>query len=573
MGWLGGGNDAAEDQLDHQNDQIKKKYQYDKAKYEYQWGISKDDQKTQLTNEDGTKKGTQWDNYYHAQEALDLKKESDKETKKYQEDTADQQWEQGKSQQQYQWDQQDKVYKKSEDQYSSTLTFNQLEYNDALEREKAVLDERFIESAFENQGLIQDLFEATGTAGYEAAAEKLGLQKTEDSIEAATQKQLTGLKQSTEAAEYKTAGTQLGLIDKAGKTDFEKASMIQDYGISEAANRFKKASLVMDVGQQDSAAQFQNELIRRQTSDTYAKAAHESQERTLAALKQQGQAALTQSGRSQGKAVQMVLAELGRQNAFVSEMIVRGAGAAELRAKENSKNALTYKQKAQLQIDKLAHDNKSSLDKTLLNLEEKDRDLKITTAKGGLDFDEIKKQVMDNVENTTLDVKLLEKNLKHAQTSAGLNLKQIDWDLENLGSRFKTNQDILKASLDSAVEVSALNQKDILRNKQHADLAAEAARVLDPSVGRDALDLINYKPLDLPDMKYQDPMEPKLPPAPIEGAYLDTNLGGGNVAGAAIGAITTGLSVAGAAGSLGMAAGALNPLGWAVGALSFLSAL
>jgi len=45
MGWLGGGNDAAEDQLDHQNEQIKKKFEYDKAKYEYQWGISKDDQK------------------------------------------------------------------------------------------------------------------------------------------------------------------------------------------------------------------------------------------------------------------------------------------------------------------------------------------------------------------------------------------------------------------------------------------------------------------------------------------------------------------------------------------------
>ena len=74
-------------------------------------------------------------------------------------------------------------------------------------------------------------------------------------------------------------------------------------------------------------------------------------------------------------------------------------------------------------------------------------------------------------------------------------------------------------------------------------------------------------------MKYQDPMEPKLPPAPIEGAYINANLGS-NVGGAAVGAITTGLSVAAATSgvsALGALAG--GPIGWAVGALSFLSAL
>ena len=76
-------------------------------------------------------------------------------------------------------------------------------------------------------------------------------------------------------------------------------------------------------------------------------------------------------------------------------------------------------------------------------------------------------------------------------------------------------------------------------------------------------------------MKYQDPMEPKLAPAPIEGAYINSNLGS-NVGGAAVGAITAGLGAAATVGGsaalqgLGLAAG---PVGWAVGALSFLSAL
>ena len=575
---FGGGGGGSKDAIKHQNEQIKKKFEYDKKNYEYQWGI---DESTgeQLTNADGTKQGTRWEDYYRAQESLDLRKQADQETKKYQEDTADQQWEMGKAQQDYQWDQQDKVFAKSEDQYESTLLFNQIEYNDALEREKAVLDEKFIESAFQNQGLIQDLYEATGTAGYDKAAQKLGLLKTEDTIESQKQKKLTTLNQNTASARLQKAGTQLNLVDKSGRTDFEKAGLIQDFAISEAANRFKKASLVMDVGQQDRAAEFQNELIRRQTSDTYAKAAHESNERTIAALKAQGQASLTQAGRSQGKAVQMVLAELGRQNAYMAEMVVRGAGAAEARAKQNSINAASYKQKAKLQLDKIAEDSSSALEKTMLNLEEKDRDLKITNAKGELTFDQIRKQVYDNIENTSIDVKTLENNLKHAQTDVGLNLKKIDWNIDNLGSRFKTNQDILKASLDSAVEVSAMNQKDILRAKQQANLEAEARRMLDPSIGREQLDLVNYKPLDLPDTKYQDPQEPKLPPAPIEGAYMDTSIGAAGFAGAALGGVSTGLATyagisaaasSGAAWATGLAAG---PIGVAVGALSFLSAL
>ena len=579
---FGGGNKGSRDQINHQNQQIRKKFEYDKKNYEYLWGIDENSGQ-QLRNPDGTKKGTKWEDYYRAQESLELRKQADQETQKYHEDTADQQWEMGKAQQDYQWDQQDRVFAKSEDQYESTLLFNQIEYNDAMEREKAVLDEKFIESAFQNQGLIQDLYEATGTAGYDKAAQKLGLLKQEDTIESQRQKTLTSLKQNTASARLQKAGTQLNLVDKSGRTDFEKASIVQDFAISEAANRFKKASLVMDVGQQDRAAEFQNELIRRQTSDTYAKAAHESNERTIAALKAQGQASLTQAGRSQGKAVQMVLAELGRQNAYMAEMVVRGAGAAEARAKQNSMNAVSYKQKAKLQLDKIAEDSSSALEKTMLNLEEKDRDLKITNAKGELTFDQIRKQVYDNIENTSIDVKTLENNLKHAQTDVGLNLKKIDWNIDNLGSRFKTNQDILKASLDSAVEVSAMNQKDILRAKQQANLEAEARRMLDPSIGRDKMDLVNYKPLDLPDVKYQDPQEPKLPPAPIEGAYMDSSIGGIGVAGAALGGVAAGLGAAGAATALGVGAqagslaagiaGMATPIGWAVGALSFLSAL
>jgi len=330
----------------------------------------------------------------------------------------------------------------------------------------------------------------------------------------------------------------------------------------------------MDVGQQGRGAEFQNELIRRQTSAAYADAAHKGQERSIEALQRQGQAQLSQAGRSQGKAVQMVLAELGRQSAYISETLIRGSSVAEAKQKFNDITAESSKEKAALAINQIGEDNKNNLQKTLLNIEESQRNLKLSDSKSALNLDKIKKEIFNNIENTTLDVKTLENNLLHAQSDTGLNLKKIDWDIDNLGSRFKNNQDILRASIESAVEVSALNQKDILRDKQQANLEAEARRMIDPSAKRDALNLDNFMPIDLPEAIYQDPLEPKLPPAPIPGAMPDTSMGVAGIAGAAAGAAVTGMGVA-AATSGAQWAGSLagGPLGLIVGGLAFLSQL
>jgi len=117
-----------------------------------------------------------------------------------------------------------------------------------------------------------------------------------------------------------------------------------------------------------------------------------------------------------------------------------------------------------------------------------------------------------------------------------------------------------------------MSRKDIARDLKQANLEAEARRMLDPAAGRDALDLENFKPIDLPTPKYQDPQEPSLPPAPIEGAMMDTSIGAAGFAGAALTGTVAGLGAAAAATQLGWTASA-GPIGWAVGALSFLSSL
>ena len=137
-----------------------------------------------------------------------------------------------------------------------------------------------------------------------------------------------------------TAGVQLGMIDKQGKTNYNRASIVQGLQAKEAQNKFNRLDVELTQGGAKSRAEYENDVIRRSISDTKYKAAFNTTEANIKALNQLGNASLTQSGRSQGKAIQMVLAQLGRQNAYTVENIIRGKSAAEAKARQNKIQAL-----------------------------------------------------------------------------------------------------------------------------------------------------------------------------------------------------------------------------------------
>ena len=140
-----------------------------------------------------------------------------------------------------------------------------------------------------------------------------------------------------------------------------------------------------------------------------------------------------------------------------------------------------------------------------------------------------------------------------------------------LGSGFKTNQDILRTQLESAVKSSEMNMKDIYRGKKQADLNAEARRMLDPSQGRSLVDLDQFRPIELPEAIYQDPMAPEIGPPPIQGATQSPVSFGQALPGAALSGATAGLGTYAALGSMtsfakgGAMYGAAGPIGLAVG--------
>jgi hypothetical protein len=571
---MSGGRSQQNKIIEHQNEQIQKQYESDLKNYEFQYGLEKDADGNfvQLFDDDGSKSGVLNNQYEYQVESLNLRKQADQETRDYQEETANQNWEQGKSMQQYQWDQEDRLFRKNADQYTDQLSFNELEYQDSLAREKEVLNERFIEAAFQNQGIIQDLYEATGTAGFNKTQAKLNLLNRENTIEYQKQKQLTNLKQSTKGAGFATAGKQLDILDGRGKGKFQTASQYLDLASREAKNRFAKERLNLDTKTQTQALEFQNEMLRRESNKASLDTAKQIEDQAIQALQASGQAQLTQSGRSQGKAVQGILAELGRQNNYLAEALIRGQDVAGARMKQNRINALNTVQRAALAEQQINFSTIENVTKAMLNVGEINRGLKFSDARGQISLDEIQQGVMNNVENASLDVRKLEDELTAAQTDTGLSLKKMEFDLDMLGSRFKTNQDILKTQLESAVKTSEMNMKDLYRAKTQADLNAEARRMLDPSQGRNLVDLENFRPIELPDAIYQDPMAPEIGPPPIKGATQSPISFGQALPGAALGGLTAGLGTYAAMSSAGLTAAkgatglmSAGPLGLAVG--------
>ena len=573
---MSGGRSSQNKIIDHQNEQIKKQYEMDLKNYEFQYGLKQDADGNfvQQFDDDGSKAGAIQDQFEFSVEGLDLRKQADQETNDYQMETARQNWEQGKSMQEFQWQQEDRIYQKNTEQYENQLEFNSLEYGDAIARERTVLDERFIEAAFQNQGLVQDLYEQVGAAGFSQTQAKLGLLGKEETAEYQKQKQLINLKQNTAAGRYRTAEQELDILNRRGETRYQQAGIGLNLAKDEADARFRKANILLDTKTQTQLTDYQNEMIRREQNKQSLDSAHAIEQQTIKGLQAAGQAQLSQSGRSQGKAVQMIMAELGRNNNYVAESLVRGQDAAEARMRQNKVNNLNVIQKAALAEQQIDVGSVMNIQKAMMGVQEANRNLKMGDARSQLNMDQIKKAVMDQYENAEVDVRKIEQDLKQAQSSTGLSLKEIDFKTANVGSRFKTNQDILTASLESAVATSDMNMKDIYRAKKSADLAAEARKMLDPNVGREDIDLENFRPLDIPLPVYQNPLEPKIPPAPIQGAMQSQMGMGAAIPGAALGGAAMGFGAytAATAGAFGpglTAASAAGPLGLAVGLGAF----
>ena len=552
MSFGGGGGGGGDDVLDFQKKQAKQQNKYNKRVYEFNWGGSVDDPT-----------GQQWRQYNFQVEGLGIQKQKDREQKEYQEETARQNWEFGKSQVDYQFNEAQRAYNKSTQIYQDTLGLNQIGLERAYAREDRILEEQFIDSAFQNTNLLQDLYEQTGTAGFESTGKLLQLWDTEGQADYQTASKLTELNQIIEGSQFDTATKNLEFLDQQGSTDYQKAATAQDLYTKEAVNRIEQAGINISLKQRRTQEELENAVIMREQEGQRAEAAFGIEQRYVESLQAQGDAAATQSGRSQGKATVAVLSAMGRNNAYVIDTLVRGREKADAQLKANKITTLNATQEAALASQRLDVSSLDNIAKADMALTEADRQLAIGGKGNTLDLDRIKAAVAHGAESTGLDVKEIARNLKGKQTLTGLDLEKIDWDLDNTATRFKTNQKILAASLDSAIQESLMSKGDKLVAKIGADLQASASKMLRPDKQPYA-----PEPLDLPDLVYQDPLEPEAPPEPLELAAMEA--GGGQSFGGLgniLGGVQAGLGVAssilemGGSGGFATAAGITTSLG------------
>ena len=549
----GGGGDAADEQVRLQREQAERTFEYNNKLYEYEWHGDADDPE-----------GRKWKTYRHGLEDLRIQKENNEESRQYQMETQRQQYDLGVGQKIWQEGQEERLYQKSDRRHAQSLEINELEMQHKLEREQQVLNEKFIETAFDNQSLIQDLYEGVGGAGYDQAAQLLGLQGSEGELMYQKQQSLLNLKHEVEGARFDTAGKQIELIDASGKTDYTKVDLANQGVQRYQQNELKKLETGITAKGAKTRADYENQILRREIAESKAKSAYDMTSANVKALQNLGTAATTQSGRSQGKAVQMVLAELGRQQAYTVESMVRGDEIAKLRMKQNRIEALDTAAKAKIQTAQIDLDSISTLSKVRRDILEADRGLSITGQKGKLDLSEIRKEVLDLGEETQYSVEETERNLNQRYEETGLDLSKIDWDVDNLGSRFRTNQAVLRATLDSAVETSAAHRRDIVRDRLKADFASDALRMLDPKLSpRPDIP----EPLDIPELRYVDPLAPEAPPRPIMGAMArDVQSSGGSIGTAqVVSATAAGLTAGQLMATTFASSGWALPVGVAVG--------
>ena len=585
----GGGGGGQDDMLDHQNDQIKKKFEWDKKTHEQQWGIKWVDgdwQQQYVTDESGNQKkaGTMWDAYEHQLKSWNISVDNEEAGREFNEAQRQEQWQKSVDQQAYQWDAQDAVFNKNQDEIKAQLDLNDAEFEYAKAEETAILDEKLIEGAYQNLELNAEFYEAVGAKGFEEIAIKQGLKKTEADMEYKGEKIADQATQQTDALQGKTDQISLGNIKKQSDHAFSQTNILTGLKDANIANEYKLAQIAVEksIGAQTTDAK--NMAIVRREDGIRAKAAHESQEKILETLKAQGKATLSQSGRSKGKAQQAIMAEIGRHNTYVANTLVRGENAAKAEIAMSRRSQINNVHKAALQESKIQEDILSTVSKAQTALTKADNDLTIGTQKDLLDVDAINSEINNLITNSSVDLKHLENTFVHAQGEAGLQLNKNDWDIKNIEQNFALNQDQLKSSLEQAVEANISNVAGLQLDKDQADLEASVRAMIDPdSINpetgiswRETLSLENYEPDALPVPDSLAPLEPTPPPNPQEGSLINTSQGIGSTIAGVAGGVAAGVGTAIAVQQVGgtfasTALGVAAP--WVVGGAMILDAL
>ena len=178
--------------------------------------------------------------------------------------------------------------------------------------------------------------------------------------------------------------------------------------------------------------------------------------------------------------------------------------------------------------------------------------------------------LLDEIEGRQTQEGLLQSELNERrslyQNRTDIGLRETDSELQRLSRQKGLNQDIIRATEDSARQAYGMNIADIGQAKTQADLMARSRVMPSPRMAPGA-----PAPQPLPPISYEPIHPPNQPPGPREGAKMShASMGAGDyLSGAGMGALAglsaySALGAQGALSGLGLAAHA-TPIGIAVG--------
>jgi len=233
----------------------------------------------------------------------------------------------------------------------------------------------------------------------------------EDKLQTEAQKAQTVLSQRTGDAAFQRAEAELRIEAKRGDVAATKQGLTEDYFVKDAANRFNRAALGIDTEQIKQTKDYQNDLIGRDIQSQTAKAKFSAQQAHLEALKQSGQAAVLQAGRSQGKNIVAYLSLVGQQQAELVDSLVRAETVGQRKQRQNRVQALNDVQRAAIRGQQIDLSSLENLNKLSLGISEADRSLALAETQTGLDLGKIGKSVQDATQLTDITVKELQREV------------------------------------------------------------------------------------------------------------------------------------------------------------------
>ena len=266
---------------------------------------------------------------------------------------------------------------------------------------------------------------STRKAGTDTTAAQIQGEQTRSELLTESQRQDLSIKGKERAAGTAIGQAQLDLKNVGGSIGFAKGKASRDFLSRESASRYESAAAGLELQEAKQRSDYERDLLNRELGDLKANNAFELTKLKVNALKQAGEAALSQSGRSQAKAVIGFAAAAGRQQAALVSSVTRAESLTQRKIRESKLGKLNAIQKAAMKEQKISEDRLASLATLTSTLGEADRELGIATERTGLEVGGIQGEVQTAKELASLAQGQILKDLQFQNEKTANNLKAI----------------------------------------------------------------------------------------------------------------------------------------------------